>query len=70
MNEEEELNLDDIFDVPRAQYEINRQRQQEYRNLNPDRFQDQVQTTKKAVGDFATGVVEDLSTPRGITEFR
>ena len=47
MNEEEELNLDDIFDVPRAQYEINRQRQQEYRNLNPDRFQDQVQATKK-----------------------
>ena len=66
---EEELNLDDIFDVPRPQYEINRQRQQEYRNLNPDRFQDQVQATKKAVGDFATGVVEDLSTPRGATEF-
>lgn len=42
MNEEEELNLDEIFDVPRPQYEINRQKLNESRALQPDRFPKQV----------------------------
>ena len=43
MNEEEELNLDDVFDVPRAQYQINRQKLNESRVLEPERFQNQLQ---------------------------
>ena len=39
---EEELNLDEIFDVPRPQYEINRQKLNESRALQPDRFPKQV----------------------------
>tara|TARA_B100002019_G_scaffold5756_1_gene4650 strand:- start:174 stop:1679 length:1506 start_codon:yes stop_codon:yes gene_type:complete len=42
MNEEEELNLDDVFDVPRPQYEINRQKLNESRVLEADRFPKQV----------------------------
>jgi len=39
---EEELNLDEIFDIPRPQYEINRQRLNESRALQPSRFPKQV----------------------------
>lgn len=61
--------LSEAFDTPRQQYQVNRDKLNASRNLDPNRFTDQVQTTKKAVGDFATGVVEELSTPQGITEF-
>ena len=42
MNKEEELNLDDVFDVPRAQYQINRDKLNESRALEPERFSTQV----------------------------
>ena len=49
---EEELNLDDIFDVPRPQYEINRQKLNESRQKDPDRFNTQLQTIKSVFPDF------------------
>ena len=52
MNEEEELNLDDVFDVPRPQYEINRQKLNESRALEPERFNTQLQTIKSVFPDF------------------
>ena len=52
MNEEEELNLDDVFDVPRPQYEINRQKLNESRALEPERFDTQLQTIKSIFPDF------------------
>ena len=52
MNEEEELNLDDVFDVPRPQYEINRQKLNESRALEPERFDTQLQSIKSVFPDF------------------
>ncbi len=52
MNEEEELNLDDVFDVPRPQYEINRQKLNDSRIKDPDRFNTQLQTIKSVFPDF------------------
>ena len=49
---EEELNLDDVFDVPRPQYEINRQKLNESRALEPERFNTQLQTIKSVFPDF------------------
>lgn len=52
-----------------ATYQLNRRKLNQSRFTDSNRFKNQVQTTKKVVGDIATGVVEDLSTPRGVTEF-
>ena len=57
------------FEMRRAEYQINRDKLNASRNLDPSRFPNQVQTAKKTVGDFATKVVQDMSTPEGITEF-
>ena len=66
---EEVMGPDEDDDEGISAYALNRQKLNESRIFEENRFQNQVQTTKKAVGDFATGVVEDLSTPRGATEF-
>ena len=52
MNEEEELNLDEVFDVPRPQYEINREKLNQSRQQDPDRFNTQLQTIKSVFPDF------------------
>ena len=66
---EEVMGPDEDDDEGISAYALNRQKLNESRIFEENRFQNQVQTTKKAIGDFATGVVEDLSTPRGATEF-
>ena len=66
---EEVMGPDEDDDEGISTYALNRQKLNESRIFEENRFQNQVQTTKKVVGDFATGVVEDLSTPRGATEF-
>ena len=58
---EEELNLDEVFDVPRPQYEINRQKLNESRQKDPDRFNTQLQTIKQLFPDFQD--------PRDMSEF-
>lgn len=65
MNEEEELNLDDVFDVPRAQYQINRQKLNESRVLEPERFNTQLQE----FGEFGRKYILDPDDPSGISEF-
>ena len=49
---EEELNLDEVFDVPRPQYEINREKLNQSRQQDPDRFNTQLQTIKSVFPDF------------------
>ena len=66
---EEVMGPDEDDDEGISAYALNRQKLNESRIFEENRFQNQVQTTKKAIGDFATGVVDDLSTPRGATEF-
>ena len=65
MNEEEELNLDDVFDVPRAQYQINRQKLNESRVLEPERFQNQLQE----FGEFGKKYIFDPEDPTDTSEF-
>lgn len=66
MNEEEELNLDDVFDVPRAQYEINRQKLNESRVVDPNRFQEQLDTIQTVVNPedptFLSELLMDMKT--------
>ena len=66
MNEEEELNLDDVFDVPRAQYEINRQKLNERRVVDPNRFQEQLDTIQTVVNPedptFLSELLMDMKT--------
>ena len=65
MNEEEELNLDDVFDVPRPQYEINRQKLNESRVIEPNRFQNQLQE----FGEFGKKYIYDPEDPSAASEF-
>ena len=66
MNEEEELNLDDVFDVPRAQYQINRQNLNESRVVDPNRFQEQLDTIQTVVNPedptFLSELLMDMKT--------
>ena len=66
---EEAMGPDEDDDEGISQYALNRLKLNQSRVFEEGRFQNQVQTTKKAIGDFATNVVEDLGTPQGITEF-
>lgn len=63
---EEELNLDDVFDVPRAQYEINRQKLNESRVVDPNRFQEQLDTIQTVVNPedptFLSELLMDMKT--------
>jgi len=65
----EAMGPDEDDDEGISQYALNRLKLNQSRVFEEGRFQNQVQTTKKAIGDFATNVVEDLGTPQGITEF-
>ena len=64
---EEELNLDDVFDVPRPQYEINRQKLNESRSRlrEPNRFQNQLQQ----FGEFGKKYIYDPEDPSAASEF-
>jgi len=65
---EEELSLDDIFDAPRAQYQINRDKQKGIRSqaLDPNRFQQQIDSIKKVVDPedptFVSELLMDMKT--------
>ena len=63
---EEELNLDDVFDVPRAQYEINRQKLNESRVVDPNRFQEQLDTIQTVLNPedptFLSELLMDMKT--------
>ena len=65
MNEEE---LDDILGAPRAQYQINRDRQKGIRSqaLDPNKFQQQIDSIKKVVDpedpSFMTELLMDMKT--------
>ena len=68
--------FDHILNLPQEQfqeekkaYEINRDKLNASRNIDPNKFTDQVQTTTKVVKDFATQFAEELSTPRGLQDF-
>ena len=66
----EELNLDDVFDVPRPQYEINRQKLNESRVIEANRFQNQMDTVKKFIDPedptFISEFMLDLAIDGGI----
>ena len=63
---EEELNLDDVFDVPRAQYEINRQKLNESKVVDPNRFQEQLDTIQTVLNPedptFLSELLMDMKT--------
>jgi len=65
---EEELNLDDVFDVPRAQYEINRQKLNKNRRrlTDPNRFQEQLDTIQTVINPedptFLSELLMDMKT--------
>ena len=65
MNEEE---LDDILGAPRAQYQINRDRQKGIRSqaLDPNKFQQQIDSIKKVVDPedptFVSELLMDMKT--------
>ena len=65
---EEELSLDDIFEAPRAQYQINRDKQRGIRSqaLDPNKFQQQIDSIKKVVDPedptFVSELLMDMKT--------